>query len=204
VRTLLGVLFAPFGWMLAGALWAFTWAGRVAMFLYEADAFASLFERAWCLVFRARPLLPEEIAASREVHPPGFIPYDRIRVDEGSLLTRINGGRAVSTMHVIHYPKDGVSLSIAVHELSHVVQYEHVGARIMAEALHAQYMGSGYDYGDLVAARQRGKRFRDFNREQQAQICQDYYSASHNLPTRFGGTLAGLRPFVEDMQHGEI
>jgi hypothetical protein len=50
----------------------------------------------------------------------------------------------------------------------------------MGQAIHAQATrgGGAYNYGGpdgLVSKMNEGKHFRDFNREEQAQIAQDYY-----------------------------
>jgi hypothetical protein len=134
----------------------------------------------WGVFNHMRPLSAEEICASQVVHPPGMIPYDNIRVDDRSLLTKINGGRAVTTMHIIHAPTD-FPLDVVVHELTHVAQYEKVGAKYLPEAGHAQategydYVGAGHKYANLNTARRMGARYKDFNREQQAQMAEDYY-----------------------------
>jgi hypothetical protein len=127
-----------------------------------------------------------------------MVPYDKIRVDDKSLITKINGGRAVTTMHIIHAPAD-FPLDVVVHELTHVAQYEKVGAKYLPEAGHAQategydYVGAGHKYANLRQARHRGAHFKDFNREQQAQMVEDYYlwkacsagsgTAAANCPT---------------------
>lgn len=83
-------------------------------------------------------------------------------------------------MHIIHAPAD-FPLDVVVHELTHVAQYEKVGAKYLPEAAHAQategydYVGAGRKYANLRQARTKGARFKDFNREQQAQIAEDYY-----------------------------
>jgi hypothetical protein len=185
---------------LALPLLAFDWAGRLLFWWHWLAAFVELLERGWCAVFPVRPLRNDEMAASLEVHGPGRIPYQDVRVDDTSLLCRINGRRAVATRYLVHYAAGRADLATAVHELSHVAQYAQHGPIIMPQALYAQVLGGGYDYGDLARARLAGKRFRNFNREQQAQICDDYYRALHGLTTRFGATLADLQPYVDDMR----
>ena len=107
-------------------------------------------------------------------------------------------------MHVLHYPKGGLDMDVVVHELTHVAQYEVVGSVYMAEAIHAQEFRAGYEYGNLTAQRAAGKRFADFNREQRARICGDYYLALNGNTTKSGGTLAELTDFVDDMRRGEF
>jgi len=166
----------------------------------------------WGLIFRMRKLSPSEINASKLVHSPGIIPYHLVRIDENSIISMI-GGAAVTTYHIIHTPNGGLPLDIMVHELTHVAQYEHVGSVYMPEAIHAQlkYGRSGgrgsksaYDYertGSLAMQRKLGKRFKDLNRESQAELVQDYYLCLTDIPPR---KCPDHIPFIKDMQRGEF
>ena len=168
------------------------------------------------------PLAASEITASLRVHPPGLIPYKQILVDRGGIVARLaaiqgNAGsvtrqllggpgtqyRSVTTMHVIHTHGGTMSDKLAVHELTHVAQYTLEGAAYMAQALHAQLVGQGYDYtaraGSLANAIAAGDGFASFNREQQAMICEDYYETRHGRAARFGARLADLEYFVQDL-----
>jgi hypothetical protein len=169
----------------------------------------------WGLIFPLRPLTAEERAASASVHPANLIPYWQVRVDDDSYLikidvllanlfrTKVTPG-AITSMHIIHAPAAGLSMPLAVHELTHVAQYERVGAVYMLEALHAQGSATGYDYGDLTAAWRAGTRFAHVNREQQASICADYYRVYRGRPAEFGATEAELAPFIADMRSGRF
>ena len=53
--------------------------------------------------------------------------------------------------------------------------------------------------GSLAASIAAGRGFLDFNREQQAQICEDYYDARFGGSPRHGGTLAELEHFVRSL-----
>jgi hypothetical protein len=75
---------------------------------------------------------------------------------------------------------DLVDMAWLIHELTHCWQSQHDGPRYLVEALYAQlrYGPRVYDYGGeagLVLAALEGKRFSDFNREQQGDIARDYY-----------------------------
>jgi hypothetical protein len=88
-----------------------------------------------------------------------------------------------------------------VHELVHVLQHERVGSVYIPEALRAQ-RHEGYDYGGpegLRRALEQGKRYADFNREQQAQIAQDYY-----LALRRQRDASAYEPFIADLRAGRI
>jgi hypothetical protein len=172
-----------------------------------ADAFhllEGLVQRGWRRLVSSRALSEAEIAASREVHRAGLIPYRQVTVSDGSPFCRLSRGRAVCTMNIIHFPGQERDLPLAVHELTHAAQYRHVGAIYMLQALHAQLLGGGYDYGDLTRARQAGVRYRNLNREQQAQVAEDYYRCLHGLAARFGGTVEALQPYIDDMNRGEF
>jgi hypothetical protein len=104
-------------------------------------------------------------------------------------------------MHIIHLPKERHSLDLMVHEIAHSAQFQLAGAVYMAEALHAQFFGGGYDYGDLEQIRADGKTMQDMNREQQAQILQDYYRSRHGQPSHYGCTVESAKPFVEDFRN---
>jgi hypothetical protein len=50
------------------------------------------------------------------------------------------------------------------------------------------------------ARRRKGKRFKNFNREQHASICEDYYKVKNGRTADYGGTEGQLRPFIGDMR----
>ena len=202
-------------WLWDGLLGGLTWMGLVLLHLLELAGVGEALQLIWGLIFRLRPLTAAEQTASESVHPRGLVPYWQVRVDDDSYLikigtalasafkTKVSPG-AITTMHIIHAPKGGLSLPTAVHELTHVAQYELVGAVYMPEALHAQGSAAGYDYGDLTAARAAGQHFADFNREQQASICEDYYDVINGLRPDYGATKAELDPFIADMRAGKF
>jgi hypothetical protein len=92
-----------------------------------------------------------------------------------------------------------------MHELTHQWQYQTVGWRYLREALHVQIsLGpQGYDYvgksgsprAALRAAREANRRFSDFNREQQGDICRDYY-----LAVKRGEDIADWQLFIDEVR----
>jgi hypothetical protein len=60
------------------------------------------------------------------------------------------------------------------------------------------------DYGDLTAARAAGQHSADFNREQQASICEDCYDVTNGLRPDYGATEAELDPFIAGMRAGKF
>lgn len=153
--------------------------------------------------FGLRRLTGAEIAASRSVHG-SLIDYDPVRVIPSSWFTKLSQMRAFVSFNIIHYPNDHLSLDTCCHELTHVAQYQAIGARYIPEAIHAQHTG-GYSYGNLGTARSQGKTYRDFNREQQAQIAMDYYRVviANQSPTSSGsGSAADYTHFIQQMRSG--
>lgn len=139
------------------------------------------------------PLTAEELTAVQPIFGSDNLRYQDVRVAQGGILNvifRYNGGLAFATWHTIHLPigmeekerRNGRhNLSLLIHELTHVFQYHHVGSRYIGEAVY--YLISTqrdcYQYGGsagLQSCWQQGKTFAQFNREQQAQIIQDYFA----------------------------
>jgi hypothetical protein len=200
------------------ATWAEAWAAfkqwgvRTLVQCLELFGVGEALQFAWGLVFHTRPLTKAEREASLSVHRAGLIPYDEVRVDMNSWMVSLGQWinklsdptatkRPMTTMHIIQAAST-LDLPTAVHELTHVAQYEKIGAVYMPQALHAQFSAMGYNYGDLTRARTDGKHFADFNREQQAQICEDYYQVTTGGTPDYAGTEASLAPFIADMRGG--
>ena len=207
-----------------GVSWAWVWDGfkrglnwciETLIRMLELFGITDALQFVWGLIFHTRNLTDDERKASELVHGKNLIPYWEVRVDEGSYMVKLGQWlnsftdpnaqeRAITTMHIIQAPK-GIDLETTVHELTHVVQYEKTGAVYMPQALHGQASAMGYDYGDLAKASAEGKHYRDFNREQQAQIAEDYYVVkTTGTPGRYKATEAQLDPYIEEMRKGEL
>ncbi len=188
----------------AGAAWVLTVVARV----FDLVGGPELIEFIDHLVAGASPLTAAERAAGQSVLGANAIRWDNVRIAEGGLLAlifRLNSGRAFTTFHTINMPASGygsrADLSIVVHELAHVYQYERVGSVYLGQAIHAQ-MTIGYGYGGgagLSADRVAGKHYRDYNREQQAQIAQDYYTLNSS-----GQPTADYDPFIAELRAGDL
>jgi hypothetical protein len=177
----------PEGW----SAWAHHWAGRLVfaghqLFCYLFDLLGGpeLAQFLMHLVMPTTSLTVTEMAAAATVLGPTALRYGEVRVAEGGLLRlifRLNRNRAFALWHTIHLPQCGrADLSLLVHEITHVFQYEKIGSIYIGEALYAQWtLGRGaYQYGGadgLKRAYQSGKPYKAYTREQQAQIAQDYY-----------------------------
>ncbi|MEE8466475.1 MAG: hypothetical protein V3S68_08370 [Dehalococcoidia bacterium] len=171
-----------------------------------------IFQSVWHLLTGVSRLTPEESDAAGQVLGPTAVRYAAVRVAEGRILRlifKINGDRAFTLFRTINLPVSGHhsrgNLDLLVHEMVHVYQFEKVGSVYIWQALRAQKTG-GYSYGgwvQLVADREDGRRFSDYNREQQGQIAQDYYNQvmSAALPPESPVRLA-FQPFINDLQLG--
>ncbi len=173
-----------------------------------------LFEIIWHIFTKVSALSETEINAASSVLSTNAIRYAIVRVAEGGLLAvifRLNRRRAFTTFHTINLPGSGghsrSQLNIVVHELIHVYQFELVGSIYIWQALRAQ-RATGYWYGgwqQLEEDWSDGKHFRDYNREQQGQIGQDYYSE-----VVAKGLLAedpvrqAYEPFIDELRNGDL
>lgn len=142
-----------------------------------------LFYLIWHRLTRARRLTAEEISLASAVIGASTLHYPKVRIASGGILNKIftsNGSRAFTTFHTINLPQDAPQ-DILIHELAHVRQYERAGSKIMLQALRAQFLlgaVAAYQYGGpdgLSADFHSQKTLPEFNREQQAQIIQDYF-----------------------------
>lgn len=138
--------------------------------------------------FNTRPMTSTEINLARQVFG-NSINYHLVRIDERALIGPAISNRPYTSLHTIN-SWGQMSNDTLVHELVHVWQYETSGAIYMAQALHAQLVGEGYIYGKtagvnqenaeaLKAKKEKGVQFANFNREQQAQIVQDFFIIKH-------------------------
>jgi Ca2+-binding RTX toxin-like protein len=125
--------------------------------------------------FETRPLDDREMALARSVFGDS-INLDLVRIDNYSAFPYFTG-RAYTTFHTINTWGD-LDDNTLIHELTHVWQFENVGADYIPGAIDDQVWGDGYDYGGvgtLTYGISQGWRLESFNYEQQGQILQDYY-----------------------------
>lgn len=163
------------------------------------------------LITQTTPLTGPEIAKIASVLGPDALRFGDVRVAEGGLFDLIfkyNGNLAFATWHTINLPRTGrhtrTNLPIVVHELTHVYQYERVGSRYLGEAIYVliKTKRDCYNYGGvegLQSACADGRRFSDFNREQQAKITQDYFDLHEK-----GSDVTAYEPFLAQARAGKI
>jgi hypothetical protein len=163
------------------------------------------------LITRTTPLTAEETALIQAVLGPNAMRYGEVRVAAGGLMDWVfkwNGNLAFTTWHTVNFPRDGrhsrSNHAILIHELTHVYQYERVGSRYMSEAIHMliKTKRDCYDYGGaegLLQAKAAGKCYHAYNREQQAQIVQDYF-----MRRQRGAEVTAYEPFLVEVRAGQI
>jgi hypothetical protein len=198
------------------------------------DGISMPLEKIWHILTSVSRLTPEEIKEAKRVFKEKGIRYDAVRVAQGRLLTfvfRINNNRAFTTGHSINIPKSGSHsryidcdikkprLDLIIHELTHVYQFESIGSIYMYEAIRAQRSKEGYTYGEgpgewkqlKVDREEYRMSFKNYNREQQAQITQDYYrftlweeGKDRQQGAEEKEAKEAYDPFIKDLQNGFI
>ena len=160
----------------------------------------------WRLATDTRSLTGEETQAATAVLGPSAIRYKDVRIAQGGLLRfafNLNKNRAFATWYTINLPgKRDKDLALLVHELTHTRQYERVGSLYIGQGLWVQSrLGrQAYVYGGpdgLRLARAAGKRYSDYNREQQGQIAQDYCARVQD-----GRDTSAYEPFIDELRQG--
>lgn len=164
------------------------------------------------LIGHTTPLTTEEIAMITAVLGENGMRYQDVRIAEGgglNLIFRWNGNLAFTAWYTICLPQAPANHSrtnrgLLVHELAHVYQHEKVGTRYMTEAIYLliRTRRDCYGYGGtagLTQAHQQQKQFAAFNREQQAQIVQDYYTKKEA-----GADTTPYEPFIQQLRQGVL
>jgi len=110
--------------------------------------------------------------------------------------------RMLKTGPAPHAAESLTDLAWMIHELTHVWQYQHTGIVYLFRALRVDLkLGiHAYDYGGekgLGEARVAGRRWADFNPEQQGGLARHYYTR-----LRKGQDTKAWEPYIEDLRLG--
>ncbi|HEY9639803.1 MAG TPA: S8 family serine peptidase [Coleofasciculaceae cyanobacterium] len=160
------------------------WIGQVGMDLAEtlgipedAETIADLLKP------ETRALTPREIKLAKSVFG-NSINYRLVRLDEAAKtvdwakqIKGFNSPRPFTTFHTIN-SWGSLKDETLIHELTHVWQYEHGGAKYIPEALAVNGNKSGYDYkgvSNLRKLQATGKGMSSFDPEKQAKIVEEYF-----------------------------
>ncbi len=161
------------------------WLGARAVDLAEILGIGEIYETVMDLLkFNTRSMTSAEIADASSIFGSS-IQFALVRIDERAVLGPAFSDREYTSFHTIN-GWGAIDPDVLIHELTHVWQYETAGGIYMPQAIHAQVWGEGYVYkgaAGLQAAKAAGKGMAGFNREQQAQIVQDFYRLKKGMPT---------------------
>ncbi len=157
------------------------WMGTNLIDLMELMGVGEVYETAMDFIkFNTRKMTGTEMDRAASVFG-NSINLELVRIDEHAVFGPSWSHREYTSFHVIN-GWGGIEAATLIHELTHVWQYQQAGAIYMPQALHAQATG-GYEYGGAVGLKDRKKAgggLLSFNREQQAQIVQDFYLLKHH------------------------
>lgn len=180
------------------------WVGQNYINILEISGIPEVAETIADLIkFNTRPLNSKELEIAKSVFG-NSIDYDIVRIDEGSFGNLVNGdrlfvdsNRPFVTFNTIN-SWGSLDEATLIHELTHVWQYQQDGAIYLPEAIAAQSSSSlwntgiypdginrpsedskGYDYGGFTKLQERqnnGQTLTSFNREQQANIVEHFFT----------------------------
>ena len=162
------------------------WLGELVIYALEVGGIGEIYETiADFIKFNTRAMTDDEIKLAKTVFG-NSINYNLIRIDEYAILGPSFSGREYVSFHTINgWGK--IDPGTLIHELTHVWQYEKMGAMYMPRALHGNSKPGFYDYGGVPALiANAGKGMDAFNPEQQGDIMEDYYRIINNIPTKHG------------------
>ena len=121
-----------------------------------------------------RSLSPEECSLLRAVY------RDSVDLDRVSICAPVSGvlgvsGRAFVIEDTMFLPKAYLPLptAVLVHEICHVWQHQHGGHAYIADSLHAQFFGDGYQ---LEKGLREGRAWHQLNCEQQATLVEEAHA----------------------------
>lgn len=184
------------------------WLHAFFWYLFDVTGGPELAQLLLRLLTVTRPLTRNEIQVVSKVLGKRAILYGDVRIATGGVLRyafQLNKNRAFATWHTINLPEHRLDdIPLLVHELTHVFQYERVGSFYIGQGLWAQArLGrKAYEYGGrrgLTDAMAAGKRYCDYNREQQGQIAQDYCALlQSNQDT------SAYEPYINQLQSGAL
>ena len=110
---------------------------------------------------------------------------------------------AITVRNISYFPRsltgDSIDMDWLMHELTHQWQYQHFGIVYLVQAIFAPtyvYAPPGKTVEEaLTEFSQAGKKFADFNREQQGDIVRDFY---HRL--KAGQDVSAWEPYMQEVR----
>ena len=156
--------------------------------------------------FNTRGLTPGERAIAQPIFGSS-IDYDLVRLDLWAVLGPSWTGREYVSMHTINGWGGKITNATLIHELTHVWQYEKMGAAYMSRALHAQAVqgDAAYSYGGVSGLNANAsKGLSAYNPEAQGNIVQDYYKLTAGEEVEGGSITAAdipsYQPYIDELK----
>lgn len=147
-----------------------------------------------------RKLTKEELKEAEKVFGDSLY-YECIRMDMNPSFGIGKDVLAFVTFFTVNY-KEHLPNAIFIHELVHIWQYQNFGSVYISKALKAQRSKEGYDFGGIQRLYKdmvEGKKLRDYNFEQQAEIVETYYrQMKKNMATPLEATV--MKYFGEEVK----
>lgn len=170
-----------------------SWLGELVIYALEVGGIGEIYETiADFIKFNTRAMTDDEIKMAKTVFG-NSINYKLVRIDEYAVLGPSFSGREYVSFHTINgWGK--IEPATLIHELTHVWQYEKMGAMYMPRALHGNSKPGFYEYGGVPKLiENKDKGLSAFNVEQQGDIMADYYRIRNGMEPEHGsGTEADL------------
>lgn len=185
------------------------WSTESFFYLMDIFGIAELYETLLDFIkFNTRPLSKKELDIAQTIFGQS-VHYRRVRIDNAAYAGPKQHRFAYVSFFTIN-SWGNMNPSFFIHELTHVWQYQQMGAVYIPRALWAQFSTEGYNYGGLPklnAFLVANKKLEDFNLEQQADIVADYYRLQTGYQPQWGnGTTKDLSlyaHFVEPINRKE-
>ncbi len=164
------------------------WWNELLVLLLACTGIAEFYEilSSW-IKFNTRALAAWEIEMAQTIFGDS-IDYESVRVDERAFLGPKQQGICYVSFFTIN-SWGTMHDATLLHELTHVWQYQQLGAVYIPRALRAQFTAAGYNYGGVDILKQKkeeGASIFAFNLEQQGDIVSDYFLISNGYAPQWG------------------
>lgn len=164
------------------------WIGELFILILEILGVGEFYETLMDLgKSKSRLMQSWEIKMAQKIYG-NSIDYQQIRIDETAYLGPKQYHFCYVSFNLINSWKR-MQNHILIHELMHVWQYQKMGAIYMLRALSAQHTEMGYNYGGVIAIKEKmanGETLLDFNLEQQADVVADYFLLKNEYAPQWG------------------
>jgi ADP-dependent phosphofructokinase/glucokinase len=177
----------------------------VSKLLYRGLVTVSNVEQALGLEAPASKLISQHIIELEKIFL-STVDYTKVVIKAGNSHLLTVSGRAFVMGNTIYMPKETYTMSLLIHEMVHIWQYQNRGYDYISKSLRGQYLGEGYDF---VKGIENGKPWAELNPEQQAALIEKAYISGffHGIDRDFiyqGRNYTGyLKQSLEQLRKGK-